>query len=202
MAGRGGKKRARSAGALDTVWPPPPACAPVEAGPPRRLLLPLYMALPQMPKGFGLPGWARFAMGCIAVAFMALLLELHAPIIGKIMVGLFVFGYSAIFLCLLVCECIVLGVHVARGLGKTTVTLPTEYRSDILSALDGWMGTVPHLMFCVWGLFYLAGDHIHLINRVALAVWGGWFLLGCVVAVVNGVGQWLRDRRTSRGVEP
>ena len=125
---------------------------------------------------------------------MAFLLELHAPIVGKIMVGLFVFGYSVMLLCFCVVVCIVLGVHVARRLGKTTVTLPAEYWRDLHSAFDGWIGIVPHLVFFVWGLFYLAGDHVHLINRLALAVWGSWFLMGCVMAVVNGVGQWWRNR--------
>ena len=55
MAAEGGRERAEAAGTSDKVWPPPPTCAPVEAAPPRRLLLPFL----QMLTGFGLPEWAR-----------------------------------------------------------------------------------------------------------------------------------------------
>ena len=61
------------------------------------------------------------------------------------------------------------------------------------------MGLVPNAMFLVWGLSYLDIYHILRINLVALIVWGSWFLLGCVVAVVNGVGQWWRERHTPPG---
>ena len=76
---------------------------------------------------------------------------------------------------------------------------PPQWGKDIISAADGWMGLVPNAMFLVWGLSYLDIYHIHRINLVALAVWGSWFLLGCVMAVVNEVGQWLRERRAPTG---
>ena len=64
------------------------------------------------------------------------------------------------------------------------------------------MGMVPSMMFLVWGLSYLDFYPIRRINFIALIVWGSWFLLGCIVAVVNGVGQWLRERRVPSGVGP
>ena len=206
MAAPGDSKRAEAAGASDGVWPPPPTCAPVEAAPPRRLLLPLHMWLPQMPKGFGLPKWAKAARNEFFIAFMIIYLLLHS-VIGKIMVGFLVVLLLLCLASLIFCMAVVAVMFVARRLGRTTEVVPPHWGKGIISAMDGWMGLVPNAMFLVWGLSYLDiyhihRYHIHRINLVALIVWGSWFLLGCVVAVVNGVGQWLRERRAPMRAGP
>lgn len=195
MAAQGGDERAEAAGALNTVWPPSPTCAPVEAVPTRRSLLPVYLALPQMPKGFGLPGWAKTARNYLFTTFMILLLLSHTPVVGKVMVGFIVLLLLLCLSALIFCMAVVAVMFVGRKIVRTTEMPPPQWGKDIISAADGWMGLVPNAMFLIWGLSYLDIYHIHRVNLVALAVWGSGFLLGCIVAVVNGVGQWWRGRR-------
>ena len=196
MAAAGGRERAEAAGASGEVWPPPPTSPPVEPAPQRRLLLPLYMALPRMPRSFGLPRWAKAARNEFFIAFMIIFLLLHS-VVGKIMVGFLVVLLLLCLASLIVCMAVVAMTFVARRLDRTTEVVPPHWGKGIISAMDGRMGLVPNVMFLVWGLSYLDIYHIHRINLIALIVWGSWFLLGCIVAAVNGVGQWLRERRTS-----
>ena len=199
MAGWVGKKRTRSVGALNTIWPPPPICPPVEAAPPRRLLLPLHMWLPQIPKGFGLPKWARSASFNLWLAFATLWLAHDAPVIGKIAVGILTLVYSVEFLYLLTWAFFTSLHLVRRSLGQKSEAPSISWGHTLSHYGGGWMGVVPSLMFLVWGLSYLDVYRIHRINIVALAVWGSWFLLGCLVAVVNGAGQWWRERHAPLG---
>ena len=193
MADRAGKKRTRSAGALGTVWPPPPTCETPKPAPQRRLLLPLHMALPQMPKGFSLPKWASSASLNLCLSFTVLWLAHDALIVGKIFVWIFVLSHSVEFLYLLTWAFFISLHLVRRSLGQTSEA-PTTSWAHTLAWWGGWMGMVPSTMFLVWGLSYLDIYHIHRINLIALIVWGSWFLLGCGVAVVNGTRQWLRGR--------
>ncbi len=101
MAAQSDNVQTESAGASDTIWPPPPTYTPVELAPQRRLLLPLYMALPQMPKRFGLPKWASSASLNLWLAFTILWLAHDAPVVSKRLVGIFVLGHSVEFLSLL-----------------------------------------------------------------------------------------------------
>ena len=199
MAAKRRGRQGEAAGASDEVWPPPPTCPPVESAPQRRLLLPLFMALPQMPKGFGLPGWASSASLNLWLAFMVLWLAHDAPVVGKILVGIFVFGHSIKFLYLLTWAFFSSLHLVRRSLGQKSEA-PTTSWGHTLALHGGWMGMVPSMMFLVWGLSYLDFYPIRRINFIALIVWGSWFLLACIVAVVNGVGQWLRERRVPTGV--
>jgi len=64
---------------------------------PRRLLLPLYMALPQMPKGFGVPGWAKSAFTNAVLMFVALDLRHHALLTGQMLVGLSIAFHSPFY---------------------------------------------------------------------------------------------------------
>ncbi len=198
MGADGGGNQAAEAGNADAVWPPPPTCPPVEAAAPRRSLLLIHLPFPQMPPGFGLPKWASSASFNVVVAFGAVLLKLHAPLFGKILIGLFVCGYSFMFLSLPTWAFFAFLSSIRRSLGQTPIEPATSW-GYVLSALDGWMGMVPSFMFLVWGLSYLDIYHIRFINLVALAVWAAWFVMGCGVAVVNGVRYWLRAWRTSRG---
>ncbi len=193
--GSGENSPAVEAGASGMVWPPPPTSPPLEPSSPRRSRLLIPLPLPQMPPSFGLPKWAKAARNYLFIAFIIVLLLLHT-VVGKIMVG---FLAALLLLCLfslIFCMVVVAVMFVGRRLGKTTEMPPPQWGKDIISAMDGWMGLVPNAMFLVWGLSYLGIYHIRFINLVALAVWAAWFVLGCGVAVVNGVGQWLRARRT------
>jgi len=149
-----------------------------------------------MPKGFGLPKWASSTSLNVMFAFMAVWLAHDAPIVGKVLVGILVFGHSAEFLYLLTWAFFTSLHLVRRSLGQMSEA-PTTSWGHTLAFYNDWMGIVPSLMFLVWGLSYLDVYHIHRINLVALAVWATWFLLGCVVAVVSGVRYWLREWRTS-----
>ncbi len=197
MAAQGENEQTKPAGASDTIWPPPPTCPPIEPASPRRLLQLIYLPLPQAPKGFDLPKWASSASLNVMFAFMAVWLAHDAPIVGKVLVGIFVLGHSAEVLYLLTWAFFT-SLHLVRqSLGQMSEA-PTTSWEHTLALRGGWMGMVPSLMFLVWGLSYLDVYHIHRINLVALALWGTWFLLGCVVALVNGVRHWLRERRTPR----
>jgi len=198
---QGEGEQAEAAGAMNTVWPPPPTCAPVEAAPPRRLLLPLYMALPQMPKGFGLPGWAKTARNYLFITFFILLLLPRVLVVGKVMVGFIVLLFLLCLSALIFCMTIIAVMFVGRKIGGTTERPPPQWGKDIISAADGGTGLVPNAMFLIWGLSYLDVYHIHRINLVALIVWGSWFLMGCVVALVNGSGQWWRGRLSAGQAE-
>ena len=200
MAAKGRRKRTGAARASDGVWPPPPTYETPKQAPQRRLLLPLYMALPRMPEGFGLPKWAKTASFNIMLVLAVFWLERDAPLVGKIMVGFFsVLIFICLFALLYWASAAAL-LFVSRSLGRPAESLPSEWLKDsFIPAMGGRMGLVPNAMFLIWGLSYLDIYHFHRINLVALIVWGSWFLLGCIVAVVNGVGQWLRERRIVSG---
>ena len=132
---------------------------------------------------------------------MALWLAHDALAVVKILVGIFVLGHSVEFLYFLTWAFFTSLHLVRRSLGQISEA-PTASWGHTLAWHGGWMGMVPSMMFLVWGLSYLDIYPIHRIHLVALIVWGSWFLLGCIVAVANGVGQWLQERRVPTGVGP
>ena len=201
MAVRGEDEQAEAVGALGTVWPPPPTGPAPLLPTPRSPIWLIHLPLSPLLTEFSLPKWTKAALGCLFIAFVVLLMGRDSPLGGKVIVGLFVALDSLLLSTLLFWGISALRLRQGRYWQPPQSFNKTAWKT-ILQSLGGWMGLVPVLVFWAWGLFYLADGHDHLINRVALAVWGSWFLLGCLVAVVNGAGQWFRDRRASRGVEP
>ena len=66
----------------------------------------------------------------------------------------------------------------------------------------GRIGLILLIVFWLWGISFLGICHIHQISSVARIIWAAWFVLGCIVAVVNGVDQWLREQRSLPGIDP
>ena len=194
MAAQGADEQPEAVGAVNTVWPPPPTCEPPEAVAPRRSLLPIHLPLPQMPKGFGLPRWAKASFANAVFIFIALDLRHKAPFIGQIIVGLSIAFYSVLLFTMLFWAVRAMGRFVVHKVTKTPLELPPVVLSDYIPSTGGWMGFIPASAFWIWGQFYLFGGLASSVNLTILAVQAAWFVLGCIVAAVNGVGQWWRNR--------
>ncbi|MBV9852021.1 MAG: hypothetical protein JO250_20335 [Armatimonadetes bacterium] len=142
--------------------------------------------------GFELSQWAKAAGSSLAIVVFAAMLQIASPLISKALVGLCVVVYSPlVFVLLMMWGCWVAAL-VGRRLGKIA-EVPPAFRESIRKTGD-MTGLAQLLLFWFWGIFYLAGKHYHLFNRVALLVWIVTFLAGCLVAVVNGFGVWIRSR--------
>jgi len=85
----------------------------------------------------------------------------------------------------------------ARKISEAPLEMPWFPLPRYYISLGGvGMSFVPASAFWIWGQFYLFRGMEASVSRAVLTVQAIWFLLGCVVAVVNGAGQWLRERRT------
>lgn len=121
-------------------------------------------------------------------------MERHAGTAGKILIGLSLLVHSGPLLSFATWAFFTFAYLIRFRIDKVRGEPPSSRRDDF-ATIGGWLGLVPFIMLWVWGPFYLAGDNHHWVNRLALIVWAAWFLLGLIVATVNGVRQWLRLRR-------
>ena len=193
MAAQGESEHAKTADASNAVWPPPPTYPAPEPFAPRRSRLIIPLPLPQMP--------LLLRVTLLHIVFISALLRLEhdLPLAGKIMIGLWVAVYS-LFICTWLSYCTkAVKQHLSQEWQPLRSYKRTAWRKMPL-ALGGWMGLVPFMVFWIWGLFFLSGKYVPFANRVALIFLAAWFLLGCIVAVVNGVRHWLKERRTQAGV--
>lgn len=200
MAAQDEDQQAKTAGASNAVWPPPPTCAPP---PPPTSQSPLWLIhLPLSPflAPFALPKWAGSAFTNAVLMFIASDLRHKAPLVGQIVVGLSIAFYSVLLFTMVYWAVRAVGRFVAHKISKVPLELPSVALPEYyMSVGGGRMSFIPSSAFWIWGQFYLFGSTDAWVGWTVLAVQAAWFLLGCGVAVVNGVSHWLRARRTSPG---
>ena len=197
MATQGEDEQKEEVGILNGVWPPPPIYEPPRAAAPRLPRLPFL----QMLKGFGLPEWAGWAFSNITITVIAPTIEHYVSPVGEVLVGILVVYYSFLICSLLFWIIRVLRTYLANGWQQQGDHDEVMWER-VLPMLGGRMDLVPLLVFWLWGISYLGIYHIHQINSVARIIWAAWFVLGCVVAVANGVGKRLQGRSAPTGVGP
>lgn len=199
MAAQSENEQTESAGASNTVWPPPPTGPAPPLPTPRSPIWLIHLPLSPFLAPFALPKWATSAFTNAVLMFIASDLRHKAPLIGQIVVGLSIAYYSVLLFTMLFWAVRAAGRFAVHKISKAPLELPSAALPDYLMSVGGGgMSFVPSSAFWIWGQFYLFWGMDGFVSRTFLAIQAVWFIMGCLVAVVNGVRHWLREWRTSR----